>query len=255
MPDRSVPLSCRTFLLASALALVAAACATAPPLPPIEQEAPEETLRSLLAPHTTPIVRPAPTDPGILALAEALQGRERTVLVLSGPAGTTLAAGLTESLIEMDGVRAIEVEGLEDAVTVLNGYSSGAPTSAMATEVVAPAPLPDYISRTATADLLTWLRGWNAVRIDAPVVFAPAAPELQQSDAPVVTWLSAAGEGQQVTVLQLADALPLDGSGWIDLKALPEHALIDAWRAETPGLANPDGSWAADYALFHKTQP
>lgn len=255
MRDRSVPLSCRTFLLASALAWVAAACATAPPLPPIVQEAPEETLRSLLVAQATPIIRPTPADPGILALAEALQGRERAAIVLSGPEGTPLAAALTESLIEIDGVRTIEIAGLEDAAAALNEYASGAPTSALAAEVVAPAPLPDYLSGAAIADLLTWLRGWNAVRIDAPVAFAPAAQEPAEGDAPVVAWIAANGAGSKAAVVQLADALPLSGAGWIDLKALPEHPLIEAWRTGTPGLASADGSWAADYILFHRSLP
>lgn len=173
VPIRPDPQTRRGFLLASASALMISACATRAArdteLPPLSAG---PSIQSLLAAQAVPIRKLVPDDPGVRALAaglakaqvaglgEATHGSHEDVL---------LKSMLVQVMVEKHGLRTLLLEANQAGVQQLNAYVSAAPTGLLAVEAVQQAPVFRILKTEVMADLLTWLRGWNAVNGDQPV--------------------------------------------------------------------------------------
>ncbi|MFN4225503.1 MAG: erythromycin esterase family protein [Hyphomonas sp.] len=154
----------------SASMVAASACATrvdeATPLPA------GPSFLSLLAAQAVPVRRIAADDPGVRALAAGLAKAQ-----ISGLGEAThgshedalLKSVLVQVMVERHGLRTILVEANRAGVAELNAYASGAPTGLLAAEAVKQAAVFRILKTEVMADLLTWLRGWNAVNGDQPV--------------------------------------------------------------------------------------
>jgi erythromycin esterase len=163
-------LSRRNFLLASASALMVSACATQVAGGPAAVSGP--TMTSLLAAQAVPIRRLEADDAGVRALAARLS-RARMVGLGEATHGShedaLLKSMLIQAMVENHGLRTILVEANRTGTAEMNAYTSAAPTGLMAAEAVKQAPVFSILKTEVLADLLTWLRGWNAVNGDQPV--------------------------------------------------------------------------------------
>lgn len=171
MPDRHAPLSRRNFLLATASAGLLAACATPVPAEPVETVR-GPTMASLLAGQAVPIRHLVPDDPGITALARRL-AEAKIVGLGEATHGShqdaLLKSLLVQDMVENHGLRLILFEANRTGTDQLNIYASAMPTGLLAAEAVKQAPIFNVLKTEVMADLLAWLRGWNAVNADQPV--------------------------------------------------------------------------------------
>ena len=176
VPVRPDPQTRRRFLLASASVLAASACATRmTDTPDTPQLPPGPTFQSLLAAQAVPIRRIAQDDPGVRALAAGLAKAQVAGLgeaTHGSHEDRLLKAVLVQAMVEKHGLRTILIEANRAGVQQLNAYASAAPTGLLAAEAVKQAPVFRILKTEVMADLLTWLRGWNAVNGDQPVRLA-----------------------------------------------------------------------------------
>ena len=172
MPHRQSPLSRRRFLLATASVAAVAACATRGPK--VDTAAPSlaPTMASLLAAQAVPIRRLAPGDPGITALAREL-ARSRMAGLGEATHGSQedalLKSLLVQAMVENHGLRVVLLEANRTGCAQLDAYASAAPTGLLAAEAVKQAPVFRILKTEVMADLLAWIRGWNAVNADRMV--------------------------------------------------------------------------------------
>lgn len=159
--------------MASASVLMASACATRVPDAPDTPQLPAgSTFQSLLAAQAVPIRRITADDPGVRALAAGLAKAQVAGLgeVTHGShEDALLKSMLVQVMVEKHGLRTILVEANRAGVQQLDAYASAAPTGLLAVEAVKQAPVFRILKTEVMAELLTWLRGWNAVNGDQPV--------------------------------------------------------------------------------------
>lgn len=172
MMHRPARLSRRGFLLASASLALAPACAvqTGPDRPSPASLAP--TMTSLLAAQAVPVRNLASDDPGIRALAKRLAGARMAGLgeaTRGAHEDTLLKSVLIQAMVENHNLRAVLLEASHTGCAQLDTYASGAPTGMLAAEAVKQAPVSRILKTEVMADLLAWLRGWNAVNADRRV--------------------------------------------------------------------------------------
>lgn len=271
----------RNLSLSALCAGVLAACATQTPAVPV-QPASTETVANLLAPYTVSVAALTPSDPGIAALAAKLAGADQ-VSFSSGWNGydedAALKGALTEALMDTGRLGLLLLDAPCDGAAALDTFISGAATDAQAADVVTRAALPEGQKTPALAEMLTALRGWNALNVDTPVHIAGMHCDT-----------AAAANSARLTVFWGLDALPgtgaeksmaaaarqpgtpsanhvwlvqtdnaalsdlLPASGWIDARNLPEDAATTAWRnvaaTAVPALA-PEQDWSADIIFRH----
>lgn len=171
MLHRPDPLSRRNFLMVSASAALLSACATRVETPePAAAYAP--SMASLLAAQAVPIRSLKPDDPGILALAQRL-ARAKMAGLGEATHGSyedaRLKSVLIQVLVERHDLRVVLLEANRTGTARLDAFASAAPTGLMASQAVQQAPVYRILRTEVMADLLAWLRGWNAVNADRPV--------------------------------------------------------------------------------------
>lgn len=275
------PTFARPLFLAGLAVVLLAACATpAPaPAPPFEPAAPPaiaDTLRTLAITVQTL----SSGDPGIAELARTVSGADLISFEGGGPTSqesAALKAALTEALAQSGMLGLLILDVPCDGAAVLDGYAGGAATGQLATDIVRKAPIHDSQKSAALADTLTVLRGWNAVNIDRTIRIAgmhcAAASEADAGRAAIfwgVDQLPAhTGEKDMAAAARryseaaenhvwlvqtddpaLADVIP--GSGWLDLRALPDVAGWRQQKAETLPLLRPLNPSAADIVFRHE---
>ena len=269
----------RNLSLSALCAGLLAACATQSPAVPV-QPASSETVANLLAPYTVSVRALSPSDSGIMSLA-AKVARADQVSFSSGWNGydedAALKGALTEALMDTGRLGLLLIDAPCDGAAALDTFISGAATDAQAADVVTSAALPEGQKTAALADMLTALRGWNALNADAPIRISGMHCDTAADSARLtVFWgldalpgtgaeksMAAAARqpgtpsANHVWLVQtdnaaLSDLLP--ASGWIDARNLPEDAATAAWRNSTatavPALA-PDQDWSADIIFRH----
>lgn len=173
MPHRPDALSRRNFLMASASGVLLTACASRTSGAADISLTP--TLPSLLAAQAVPIRKIAADDPGVKALAKRLSAVRVAGLgqaTQGSHQDAQLNSVLLQVMVESHGLRTILLATSRDGGAALDRFASGKPTGLLAAEAVKEAPVPALFKTEVTADLLTWLRGWNAVNIDEPVRLA-----------------------------------------------------------------------------------
>jgi erythromycin esterase len=165
-PDR---LSRRNFLLASASAALLSACATKTGEVPAGHA---PTMADLLAAQAVTIRNLTSTDPGIKALAKRLSTAQIAGLgeaTHGSHEDALLKAVLIQRMVEDHDLRVVLLEANRTGAAQFDAYASGAPTGLLAADAVREAPLFRILKTEVMADLLTWLRGWNAVNPDQRV--------------------------------------------------------------------------------------
>ncbi|MFN3608986.1 MAG: hypothetical protein ACK4Y9_07975 [Hyphomonas sp.] len=274
--------SVRRPLLASIAAALLAACATQPAAPPAIPPVAEPPIGDLLQAQAVTVAALSPDDPGIIALARAVAGADLVSFEGGGPSyreSAALKSALTEALVQSGRAGLVILDIPCDGAAVLDTYASGTATSGLAADLVREAPIPESQKSAALADLLMLLRGWNAVNADRPVRVAGMHCTQAGEGDPGQTalfWgldqlpahtgekaMAAAarkyGEPAEnhVWIVQTDDAALsgiLPGSGWIDLRALPQSADGVAWQqemAQTVPLVRPGHPSSADILFRH----
>ncbi|ABI76329.1 hypothetical protein HNE_0718 [Hyphomonas neptunium ATCC 15444] len=245
-------------LLAGLAAALLAACATQPV--PAETRAAPEAVSDTLKNQAVSVAVLSPDDPGIAALARAVSGADLVSFEGGGlrtREDAALKSALTEALVQSGKLSLLLLDVPCDGAAVLNEYTRGGATSTLAADLVREAPIYQGQKSTALADMLTLLRGWNAVNADQPVrVAGMQCASVAEADPArlAIFWgldqlpahtgekdmAAAARDGEPadnpVFIVQTDDAAVssvIPASGWIDLRALPASADVAAWREET----------------------
>lgn len=269
-------------LLAGLAAALLAACASQP-APPAQVETPPaaptvDTLKS----QVVTVATLTPEDPGIAALARAVSGVGLVSFEGGLPATleeAALKSALTEALIQSGQLGMLILDVPCDGAAVLNDFASAGQASILAADLVREAPIPETQKSGALADMLMLLRGWNAVNADQPITVMgmhcdgaletttgrtaifwgldqlPAHTGEKEMAAAALAYGEPAENHVWIVQTDAAILEPLiAGSGWIDLRALPEDAAVAAWRQETATeipLLRPDHPSAADILFRH----
>jgi hypothetical protein len=164
------PLSRRRFLFVSTSAVIVSACATQPAAGPVAGTIP--TMESLLAAQAVPIRKLTAEDAGVMALASRL-ATSRIAGLGEATHGShedaLLKSVLIQAMVEHHDLRVVLIEANRTGTAQLDAYASGGPTGLLAAEAVKQAPVFRILKTEVMADLLTWLRGWNAVNPDRKV--------------------------------------------------------------------------------------
>jgi len=166
------PFSRRRFLSAAATAVIVSACATRAPSGPAETAGFTQTIKSLLAAQAIPIRKLAADDPGVMALASRLSASRMAGLgeaTHGSHEDALLKSLLIQAMVEHHDLRVVLLEANRTGTAGLDDYASGGPTGLLAAEAVKQAPVFRILKTEVMADLLTWLRGWNAVNADRRV--------------------------------------------------------------------------------------
>ncbi|MBA4226787.1 MAG: hypothetical protein C0456_09155 [Hyphomonas sp.] len=277
------PTLARRLLLAGIGSAMLAACATEPaPPPPADAPAQQQNANDTLKAHAVQVAALRPEDPGIAALARAISGAQLVSFAgdwAHSQEDESLKSALTEALVQSGRLGLLVLNVPCEGAEMLDTYASGAATSALAADVVRSAPIPEGQKTAALTDILTVLRGWNAVNPDKSVkvsgmhckAAASADPErvsifwgLDQLPAHTGEKDLAASalqygdpSGNHVWLVQTDDeglSGILPASGWIDLRALPATADVVSWRQEkaaTEPLLRPQHPSAADILFRH----
>jgi len=265
---------------------VLAGCATEPLSPPSPTEMPatsERPTESPVAAYFNPVLALSPTDAGIIALADAVAGAD--LISFMGYGGhyeedARLKAALTLALTERHNLGVVILDTPCAGASILDTYIGGAQTGDLALDVVREAEIVPDLKSAALAEMMTQLRGWNAVNVDVPVRIAGrdcAAAREAVPDRPAIFWgltvppasmsekrIAAEARGapaaeNHVWIVQDFDSVPgfPDGSdGWIDMRTLPDDPQIEAWRAaqaRTKPWMSATHDWAADIVFQHGT--
>lgn len=274
-----MPMNCRNFPAILIATAVLAGCATAP-LPPQSAETPA----SPAAPYFTPTATLSPNDAGIIALAGAVAGADLVSFMGHGAYSeedTRLKAALTVALTERHELGVVILDTPCAGASILDTYIGGAQTGDLAVEIVREAEIVPALKSAALADLLTHLRGWNAVNINAPVSIAGKGCTTAREAAPgrpAIFWgltelpasmgekdMAAAARGEPAAqdhvwiVSEFGETLGVagDSDGWIDMRALPDEPQIMEWReahAETSPWMDAGHAWAADIIFLHRSR-
>lgn len=167
----------QTFPAMLAAAAMLAACASAPePVTPApDASARPDTATSALPADAVPIAQLAAEDPGIIALAAEISGASLVSFAFPGAAiveDSRLKAALTEALVERHGLGLVILDTPCGRAAILDTYIAGAQTADTAAETLRAANIEPELQTSELAELMTWLRGWNAVFTDAPVRIA-----------------------------------------------------------------------------------
>ncbi|MFN4024013.1 MAG: hypothetical protein ACK4MQ_04220 [Hyphomonas sp.] len=274
-------LSKRLAMAASSAAILfVAGCATAPAPAPAPAE-PQRTAADLLSPLAVPTASLTAQDPGITALAAALSGAKLIGFMGTGTGSqedALLKSALTEVLTERYHLGAVILDTPCAGANELDAYIGGAQTGELAADVVGAAHIAGVYKTAALADLLTMLRGWNAIYADAPVRVAGYGCETARMvppGRPAIFWgftESPADMGEKMRAAQARGEVPAEpfvwlvqvsgetaadiipATGWIDMRALPDDPLVADWReAAGPGNAvlRADHPWSADIVFRH----
>jgi hypothetical protein len=172
MTHRPAQLSRRSFLMASAAVALVSACATQTGSDTVPPASLAPTMTSLLAAQAVPIRNLAPNDPGVKALAKRLAGARMAGLgeaTHGSHEDVLLKSVLIQAMVENHNLRVVLLEANSTGCAQLDTFASGAPTGLLAAEAVKQAPVFRILKTEVMADLLAWLRGWNAVNADRPV--------------------------------------------------------------------------------------
>ena len=172
LTHRHVPLSRRNFLLASVSVAIVSACATSVPGEDQPALVATPSMGGLLTAAAVPIFSLTPEDPGIAALASRLSGAKIAGLgeaTHGSHEDVLLKSALIQALVQDHGLRVVLLEANRTGTAQLDAYASAAPTGLLAAEAVRQAPVFRILKTEVMADLLSWLRGWNAVNGDRPV--------------------------------------------------------------------------------------
>ncbi|MFN3314839.1 MAG: hypothetical protein ACK46Q_15450, partial [Hyphomonas sp.] len=227
------------------------------------------------AAYFKPTAELSPTDAGIMALADAVAGADLISFMGHGSYSeedARLKAALTLALIEQHDLGLVILDTPCGGASILDTYIGGAQTGDLAVDIVRQADIVPALKSLALADLMTQLRGWNAVNIDAPVRIAGKGCTTAREAAPgrpAIFWgltelpasmsekdMAAAARGEPAArnhvwiVQDFEEPLGItDGSdGWIDLRALPDDPQIGIWRdeqAKTQPWMKASHPWAA----------
>ena len=166
------PLSRRRFLFVSTSAAILSACATQPAAGPGPVAGTIPTMASLLAAQAVPIRKLTAEDAGVMALASRL-ATSRIAGLGEATHGShedaLLKSVLIQAMVEHHDLRVVLIEANRTGTAQLDAYASGGPTGLLAAEAVKQAPVFRILKTEVMADLLTWLRGWNAVNPDRKV--------------------------------------------------------------------------------------
>ena len=166
------PLSRRRFLFVSTSAAILSACATQPAAGPGPVAGTIPTMESLLAAQAVPIRKLTAEDAGVMALASRL-ATSRIAGLGEATHGShedaLLKSVLIQAMVEHHDLRVVLIEANRTGTAQLDAYASGGPTGLLAAEAVKQAPVFRILKTEVIADLLTWLRGWNAVNPDRKV--------------------------------------------------------------------------------------
>ena len=166
------PLSRRRFLFVSTSAAILSACATQPAAGPWPVAGTIPTMESLLAAQAVPIRKLTAEDAGVMALASRL-ATSRIAGLGEATHGShedaLLKSVLIQAMVEHHDLRVVLIEANRTGTAQLDAYASGGPTGLLAAEAVKQAPVFRILKTEVMADLLTWLRGWNAVNPDRKV--------------------------------------------------------------------------------------
>lgn len=168
-----------------------------------------------------------------------------------------LKSALTEALVRSGRLGLLVLDLPCEGAETLNSYASGGATSTLAADLVRTVAIPASQKTAALADILTVLRGWNAVNPEQQILVSGMHCEPASSadqDRVAVFWglselpthagekdLAAAalkyGEpsGNHIWLVQtddegLSDILP--GSGWFDLRGFPGTEEVVTWRQD-----------------------
>ncbi len=166
------PLSRRRFLLASTATALVSACATQTVTGPSQTSGFAQTIESLLAAQAVPIRKLSSDDAGVMALAARLSTSRMAGLgeaTHGSHEDALLKSMLIQAMVEHHDLRVILLEANRTGTAKLDDYTSGGPTGLLAAEAVKQAPVFRILKTEVMADLLTWLRGWNAVNPDQRV--------------------------------------------------------------------------------------
>ncbi|MFN7054237.1 erythromycin esterase family protein [Hyphomonas sp.] len=178
----------RCFLIPAAAALLAA-CASQP-VPAPDPSGISPPAAAATAEPAEPRFTPAaldPADPGLIALADAVSGASLVSFGFPGSFSTEenqLKAALTQALVERHGLGVIILDAPCAAASVLDTYIAGAQTADLAADTVRAAGIEPMLQTAELAELMTWLRGWNAVFTDMPVRIAGKDCPLAQTAEP-----------------------------------------------------------------------
>ncbi len=268
----------------AALSLLAG-CASEPLAPaPVEAALPTGMADpNPAAAYFKPTADLSPADAGIIALADAVAGADLVSFMGHGSYAeedARLKAALTLALTEQHDLGVLILDTPCGGASILDTYIGGAQTGDLAVDIVRQAGIVPALKSLVLADLMTQLRGWNAVNIDAPVRIAGKGCTAARESAPhrpAIFWglteppasmsekdLAAAARGEpagknHVWIVQdFQETLGITGAsdGWIDLRALPDDPRIGTWRddqAKTRPWMNASHPWAADIVFLHGT--
>lgn len=265
---------------------VLAGCATEPLTPP-----PSEPIRPAelavvnpVTPYFIPTAALAPTDTGIIALADAVAGADLISFMGYGAYSeedARLKAVLTLALTERHDLGVVILDTPCAGASILDTYISGAQTGDLAVDIVRYAEIVPTLKSAALADLLTQLRGWNAVNINAPVRISGKGCTTARDaspDRPAIFWgftempasmgekdMAAAARGGPAAedhvwiVQEFGDTYGVagEGDGWIDMRTLPDDQRLVEWREtqrETSPWIDAGHAWAADIIFVHRTR-
>jgi hypothetical protein len=163
----------RCFLIPAAAALLAACAgqpvrAPDPAVPgPAVAAAPAEAAEARFTPT---ILDPA--DPGLLALAQAVSGAGLISFAYEGAGrwqDSRLKAALTQALAERHDLGLVILDTPCAGAAILDTYIAGAQTADLAADTLRAAGIEPVLQTADLAELMIWLRGWNAVFTDRPV--------------------------------------------------------------------------------------
>lgn len=282
MKPMRAPCLARRLLLGGLGLTLLVACASQPAPPPTEVTAPPPPISETLKPYAIAVSSLTPDDPGIVRLAETVSAAE--LISFAGDwsgaqEDRALKGALTEALVQSGRMGLLVLDVPCDGAETLDAYANGGATSTLAADLVRSAPIEPGQKTAALADILTVLRGWNAVNTDRPIhvagmhcqTAATADPErvsvfwgldqlpahTGEKDLAAAALKYGEPSGNHVWLVQtddegLSDILP--GSGWIDLRALPDTADVVSWRQDraiTEPLLRPQHPSAADILFRH----
>lgn len=280
-PMRAPPLA-RRLLLGGLGVTLLVACASQPVPPPTEVTAPPPPFSETLKSYAIEVSTLTPDNPGIVSLAETVSAAELVSFAgdwSGSQEDQALKGALTEALVQSGRMGLLVLDVPCNGAETLDAYARGGATSMLAADLVRSAPIEPGQKTAALADILTVLRGWNAVNADRPIhvsgmhcqTAASADPErvslfwglgqlpahTGEKDLAAAALKYGEPSGNHIWLVQtgdegLSDILP--GSGWIDLRALPDTADVVRWRqdeATTEPLLRPQHPSSADILFRH----
>ena len=282
MKPMRAPSLVRRLLLGGLGATLLAACASQPVPPSTEVTPPPPPISETLKSYAIEVSTLTPSDAGIVSLAQAVSGAALVSFAgdwSGSQEDQALKGALTEALVQSGRLGLLVLDVSCDGAETLDTFAAGGATSTLAADIVRSAPIEPGQKTAALADMLTVLRGWNAVNADRPIhvsgmhceTAASADPErvslfwglgqlpahTGEKDLAAAALKYGEPSANHIWLVQtgdegLSDMLP--ASGWIDLRALPDTADVVSWRqdrATTEPLLRPQHPSSADILFRH----